>query len=52
MNPEHRTLKQRFLNGEALTQQEVMKLCRFEGDRWPLSLWQEEQALTAKGKAS
>jgi hypothetical protein len=45
MTLEHKTLKQRFLNGEALTQAEVMRLCRYEGDRWPLTLWQEERSL-------
>ena len=52
MNPEHHALKQRFLNGEAMTRQEVMRLCKFENDQWPLELWQEEQALTARGKAA
>jgi hypothetical protein len=51
MKLEHQLLKQRFLNGEALSQQEIKKLCQFEGDRWPLSLWQEEQAFT-RGKTA
>jgi len=52
MNPEHQTLRQRFLNGEALTRQEVMDLCRFEGSQWPQELWQEEQALKQGGEAA
>jgi len=52
MNPEHQTLKQRFLNGEALTRQEVRRLCKFEGSQWPLELWQEEQALKQGGEAA
>lgn len=45
MTLEHQTLKRRFLNGEPMTQSEVMRLCEMEGSRWPLTLWLEERSL-------
>ena len=46
MTQEHKTLKQRFLNGEDLSHQEVLRLCQFEKSRWPLHLWMEEMDLS------
>jgi hypothetical protein len=48
MTTEHHTLKQRFLRGDPMTKAEVMRLCQLEQNRWPLTLWEEEQALSVK----